>query len=294
MDWRTFPPLGALRAFAALAEHGSLSAAGAALNVSHAAISQQLRTLESHLGVMLVDRGGRRLTLTPEGDRLAEALLNAFGAIGVEIDALTGADAARPLQITTTPLFASNWLMDRLSAFRAVHPGIDIMVNPTPVVADPTPGGIDIAIRYGLGDWPGFESELLIDASLVVVAADSLIGAREIEKPSDLLDLPWLQEVGTTEINDWLTSHGVTAQRTGAMTHLPGNLILESVRRGDGVSATARAFVEPDIEEGRVRVLFEDEMPDRGYYLVTRPSAMRPAARAFAAWIRKAAREGAT
>jgi len=80
MEWQTLPPLTALRAFAALAETGGTVAAGARLNVSHAAVSQQVKQLESHLGVALVDRSGRQLRLTAEGPVLAEALNRVFGA----------------------------------------------------------------------------------------------------------------------------------------------------------------------------------------------------------------------
>ena len=81
MDWMKMPPMAALRAFAAFAEQGGLVEAGASLNVSHAAISQQLRALEAHLGVPLVERQGRNLVLTPAGDRLAQALHLGFGVI---------------------------------------------------------------------------------------------------------------------------------------------------------------------------------------------------------------------
>ena len=96
MDWRSLPPLSALRAFAALAETGSFTRAGAALNVSHAAVSQQVRALEERLGVPLLPRDGRRGALTPEGERLAAALETAFDGIRRAVDELTGGDAAAP------------------------------------------------------------------------------------------------------------------------------------------------------------------------------------------------------
>lgn len=71
IDWRSFPPLSALRAFLAFAEAETLDQAGARIGVTHAAISQQIRSLEAHLGLALVDRGGRRLALTADGRRLA-------------------------------------------------------------------------------------------------------------------------------------------------------------------------------------------------------------------------------
>ena len=96
IDWLTLPPPTALRAFAAFAETGSVISAGTALNVSHAAISQQLRALETHMGVALVDRSGRAMALTVEGRQLASALRTGVGAIAASVEALRGADAARP------------------------------------------------------------------------------------------------------------------------------------------------------------------------------------------------------
>ena len=291
MDWLTMPPLTALRAFSALAETGSASAAGAALNVSHAAISQQVKALESHMGVSLVDRSGRELRLTPEGRDLADALRAGFGAIARTVEALTGADADRPLQVSTTPGFAAQWLMPRLLDFRTRHPDVDVMINPTPDRVPLEPGGIDIAIRHGQGDWPGVEADCLFVSPLVVVAAPSLVADRDIREPADLVDLPWVQEYGTSESTDWLRRKGLAAFRIGGMTQVPGNLLLEGVRQGQGVSLTVRQWVEDDIAAARLRLLFE-EPEDTAYYIVTRPGPLRAKARAFIRWLRRQAAAG--
>lgn len=160
------PSLSALRAFAALSEAGSFTRAGEALNVSHAAISQQVRALEGHLGVSLILRD-RRGTLTPDGERLAQALHGAFAAIGRAVEEVTGGDATRPLQVSTTSAFAISWLMPRLSEFRLQHPEVELMVNPTATLVEVGPGGIDVAIRFGRGPWRGLESTLLVRTSMV-------------------------------------------------------------------------------------------------------------------------------
>lgn len=285
MDWLHLPPLTALRAFAALAETGTAVAAGARLNVSHAAISQQIKALESHLGLALVDRSGRRMVLTAEGAQLAEALQDGFGTIADRIAALTGADADRPLQITATPQFATSWLMPRLSDFQIRHPGIDLMVNPTPQRADPSPGGIDVALRFGAGQWAGFDAELLVAAEIVITAAPSLVGDRTFSHPRELLDYPWLDELGATQSIDWLERAGVTERRTKAVTQVPGGLMMEGVRDGQGVAVMAETSVADDIAAGRLRVLFRDE-DETGYYILTRPGVQRPQARRFIAWLR--------
>lgn len=287
MLWRTMPSLSALRAFAALAETRSVSAAGRMLNVSHAAISQQIRALEAHLGVKLLSRNGRGVVLTNEGAQLARAVTDGFEGIARTIDEITGADAERPLQISTTPTFAAIWLMPRITDFRNDHPDVDLMLNPSADLVDPTPGGIDIAIRYGRGHWPGFEADMLLQSDIVVAAARSLIGDRDITEPADLTNYPWLQEFGTNEASDWLRSKGVTERRMRGLTQVPGHLVLDGLRAGQGVVATTRAFIEADIAAGTVRALFGDDDPDRGYWIVTRPGVLRPSARAFVAWLRR-------
>jgi LysR family glycine cleavage system transcriptional activator len=287
MDWRKLPSLSALRAFAALAQAGSFSRAGAALNVSHAAVSQHVRALEADLGVPLIVHGNRRAELTPEGERLAAALGGAFDAIGTAVEDLRGTEAARPLQVTMTPAFAVQWLMPRISEFRHEHPGIEMMLNPTAEVVEVGPGAADVAIRYGRGGWPGLEVEMLLPTAIAIVAASTLVDGLSIERPQDILELPWLQEFGTNEMTNWLRERGVLTPKSENVTHLPGYLVLDGLRNGQGVSAVARALVEPDIAEGRLKVLFEDAAPNSGYYIATRPGVPRPPLKAFLRWLRR-------
>ena len=284
MDWVKLPPLTALRAFAALAETRSVTKAGAQLNVSHAAISQQIRALEAHMGLMLVDRSRRQLDLTAEGQRLADALISGFGEIARSVETLTGADAGRILQVSATPSFAAYWLMPRLSELREIYPDMDIMIDPSPKVVPLEPGGIDVAIRYGTGHWPGLEAQLLLRTGIVAVAAPSLIKGRKVRDPADLVDLPWLQEFGTTEASDWLRRRGVTKERSGGLTQVPGTLLLDGLRSGQGVAVTVHEWVRDDLATGRLQELF-CEKGQSGYYLVTRPGVMRPPLRAFVRWI---------
>lgn len=289
MNWSNLPPLSALRAFSAYADKGSVAAAGDALNVSHAAISQQMRSLENHMGLALLDRRNRQLSLTAEGQALAYALGEGFGKIIETTEALTGADENRPLQVACTPSFAAFWLMPRLAGFRASHPDIDMMIDPNPQLTDPQHGGIDLAIRYGNGIWPGLEATLLMTAPLVVVAAPTLFPKGVPDTPEALLDYPWLHELGRNETTRWLTQHGISADRTVSATHVPGNLMIDGVRSGQGIAIATRMAVEEDIAAGRLLALFEEDS-DKGYHLLTRPGVQRSAVTAFVRWIRREAR----
>lgn len=283
VNWRDLPPLSALRAFGAFADAGSVVRAGVAIGVSHAAVSQQIRALEQHLGLALVSRRTRELVLTPEGRRLADAALAGFGGVAHVVGEMTGKDAMRPLQISTTPAFAGGWLMPRLAGFRAAHPGIDLSIDPTPSLRDIGPDGVDIAIRYGSGSWPGLSASLLVRSATVVVAAPSLIGGRAVAGLADLVDLPWLQELGTTETTAFFEKHGLQRSAGRGLTSMPGNLVLEAARDGQGVAVFAQAFVAHDLAAGRLRLLFTDDERE-GYFIVTRPGVLRPPAKAFVSW----------
>lgn len=287
MHWQSLPPLSALRAFAAFAETGSFSRAGAALNVSHAAVSQQVRALEERLGVLRVVRGGARGRLTPEGERLAQVLTAAFTTVAQAVDDLTSAEGGRPLQVTTTSAFATSWLMPRLSEFRHLHPEVELMLNPTSQLVDLAPGGVDVAIRFGAGTWRGLDARLLTPTSMVLVGAVSLLADRVIRTPRDILELPWLQELGTSEMSNWLRDHGVIAPRKESIIHLPGHLVIEGLRNGDGVSLASRVVVERELASGQLVALFEDAEPGLGYYIVTRPGVMRKPLRTFVSWLRR-------
>ncbi|WP_366523161.1 LysR family transcriptional regulator [uncultured Tateyamaria sp.] len=282
--------MAALRAFAAFVETGSILGAGASLSVSHAAISQQLRALEAHLGLSLLDRSGRAMVLTPDGEILAQGCSDGFASIARAVALVTGAEAARPLYISPTPSFAAAWLMPRLSEFRAAHPGINLVLNPTADLVTLSPGGVDVSIRYGVGGWDGLDDELLLETSMVVVAAPALVAGHDTTDLTRLGELPWLEEVGTSESTRWLEAKGVMGGLRGVLTQVPGNLMLDGARDGQGLAVTVRAFVEADIQSGRLLILHEDALPGAGYHLVTRPGVPRPALRAFVKWIRKAAR----
>ncbi|MCK0149884.1 LysR family transcriptional regulator [Marivita sp. S6314] len=290
MNWSQLPSLSALRAFCAFVQRGSVADAGAALNVSHAAISQQLRALETHLGTPLFDRSNRALELTPEGQDLARALEDGFGRIAAGVEALSHTEAHRPLNIGCTPTFASAWLMPRLAGFQADHPGIDMVMSPSPSLVDPAPGGIDVAIRYGTGDWKGLDSVELMASPVVVVGAPALFKGDTPKTPADLIRYPWLEELGTHESSSWLAGQGLQNERVLSRTEVPGNLMIDGARNGQGIAVTTRIAVAEDIEAGRLVAVFE-ERRDAGYHLVTKPGVHRPPLKAFLRWILREVRK---
>lgn len=288
MEWLTLPPLNSLKAFAAVAEHRSYTRAGLALNVTHAAVMQQVRTLESHIGQSLVTRAGRGVVLTSEGQALAQDLSTAFSLMHRGVERLSRASRTRPVQVTTSPAFALKWLMPRLGAFHQKHPDVTLMLNPTGEIVPLEQSQIDLAIRYSFHTNLPTNAELLLETDLVVVAAPSLLDGRTVRAPADLLHYPWLQELGTNEVADWFRRQGVTIDRPPMISHMPGNLIMESITRGDGVTYTCRQWIERELETGELVELFSDDRCGVFHIVSAHPSPREPVRR-FIGWLRSQA-----
>ena len=286
MDWSKLPPLNSLKAFAAVAECGSFAKAGAALNVTHSAVIQQVKALESRLGVKLVERHGRTVKLTPDGDNLARQVGIGFAAIGQGVEALTKTSVQRPVKVSMSPAFATMWLMPRLPGFREQHPEVLLQLIPTSEMVELAPGEADLAIRYHDTRQPMVPNETVMLADMVVVGTPSLGLAEAGTDPAALLDVPWLQELGTDEVADWIARRGIVVDRTIAISHMPGNLIMEAVRRGDGLTYTARPFVEADIASGSLVELFCE--PAFGHYYLALRAGVAPApVKVFTRWLRQ-------
>ena len=283
------PSLTALRAFEAAARTLSFSEAGREMNVSHAAVAQNVRGLEKELGRPLLRRAGRGLALTPDGALLAHGLSDGFNAIRAALEAFAAEDAARPVRVTLTPNFAVGFLIPRLGAFRRAHPEVELDIDPSARVVDLADGRFDLAIRYGDGEWPGLESRLLLASPRVITAAPSLVEGRRPRRLADLAAFPWLQEQGTEEMSRWLAEHGAPGLHGTGSAFLPGYMIHPALLEGQGVALSGKVFVTADLEAGRLTLLFEDDDPDGrlGYHLVRRPGPERPALRDFTRWLRR-------
>jgi LysR family glycine cleavage system transcriptional activator len=288
MEWMNLPSLNALRAFSAVAETGSYTLAAVRLNVTQAAVSQQVKALEKHLGVALVARLGRSIELTGAGARLARELDIGFEIIGRSVEHLSEDATNRPVQVTMSPAFAVEWLMPRMAEFQRDNPDITLMLNPTTDVLELKPRGIDVAIRYRDRRRPASDIQHVLISDMIVIGTPSLIGNRGLNDPASLVDLPWLQELGTNEAAEWFTFHGVVPDRPLTVNHMPGNLIMAAVRRGDGITYTARAFFKDDLETGKVIELFSEPLFGV-YYIHTPQGYCRPSAKVFVNWLKSKA-----
>lgn len=290
MDWSSIPSLASLRAFEALARHGSLSAAARELNVTHAAISQHLRALEADFGLTLARRDGQGMQLTEDGHELAAALGEGFARISDGVAALRDRARTRPVVVALTPSFAEAWLMPRMGGFWAAHPDVEVRLVPGVNLMDLRRDGVDVAIRFGGGSWPGVQAEPLALSAFVVVAAPGFTKARGVRDLARLSALDWFFSGASVEQRVWGQAVGVDFDAIGAREMANNGLVVSAVRAGLGLSIQAKALVEPDLASGQLIALHEGDAAGLGYYIVTRPDALSPGARLFVRWLRRRAK----
>ncbi len=287
IDWTHLPPLSALRAFQAVAAEGGYSAAARVLNVTHAAVAQQVRTLEARLGHALVARDGRGMALTAEGAQLAAALTEGFGTIQRGVEAL--ASGEDPVRVTLTASFASHWLMPRLRDFWDTHPDIALSLHPDPRPVDLRREGMDVAIRYGNGAWPGVEAKFLAPARLAIAAAPGLLPGGAAVAPRDLAGHDWIVARNWPEQDNYLLSLGLDPDALSRTGFPSEDLSIAAARQGLGVIVESLALIENEIGDGRLVLIDDSRSHLPAYFVLTPPGPKRRAVRQFLTWLAAAA-----
>ena len=290
---RRLPSLNALRAFEAAARHLSFTKAAEELNVTQAAISHQVKTLEEHLGLPLFRRLNRRLLLTDAGQTYVTGLTEAFDGIAEATERTTSQHSGGSLRISTLPSMAAKWLLPRLSRFRTRHPEIDVLVSAAHGLADFRRDDVHLAIRYGGGKYPGLETVLLMDDEIFVVCSPRLMaGDPPLRSPADLRHHTLLHDT-SVEANrrDWRVwleragETGVDPDRGPGFSD--SNLIIEAVMAGEGVALTRRSLAADDLAAGRLAIPFGPIRPAANHYYIVYPKANAelPKVRRFTQWL---------
>ena len=293
------PPLSALRAFEATARLRSFGKAAAELNVTPAAISHQIHTLEEDLGVRLFHRLNRSIELTASARVLLPGLSDAFAGIHASVRRLRAHNDTGTLTVTASPSIAAKWLVLRLHRFQERHPEIDVRISTTDDVVDLTRGDFDVAIRYGNGRYPGLTVELLMQNEVFPACSPHLIEAGPpLRTPEDLRHHALIhdQAVDRDPLAPtwamWLKAAGVTGVPAAAgLTFSVGYMALDAAIAGHGVVLAYSTIAAADLAAGRLVRLFSLALPDLfAYYIVTAPGALeRPKVRAFRDWLREEA-----
>ena len=269
---RRLPSLNAVRAFEAAARHLSFSRAADDLNVTHAAISHQVKGLETYLEVPLFRRLNRAVRLTEAGQAYLPPLRDALDTIAQATARIGGGESAGALTISTSPPFAAKWLVPRLSAFREAHPEIDVWLTPSLRVVDFAREDVDAAVRWGAGGWPGLRIDLLGTMDVFPVCSPCLLhGAHPLRNPEDLRHHALIHDASGEDWQRWLAAAGVGGVVPAPSLHFhDSSLVIQAAAEGQGVALAYSALVADDLAAGRLVRPFEISLPsDYCYYFVS-------------------------
>jgi LysR family glycine cleavage system transcriptional activator len=285
-------PLNALRAFEAIARHLSFARAAEELHVTPAALSHQIRALESQLGLALFQRKTRAIELTEAGRLIYPGLHAGFASVRNAVGQLARARDTNVLVISATPGLSAKWLMPRLWRFLHAHPQIDARVSASLKLADLSVDGVDVAIRLSKGDHPELHVEKLFQDSMLPLCSPRLI-EQGLRSAADLPRFPLIHYDIAMSMRapptwaDWFAVAGVTADATRGLKVDVADHALDAAVAGAGVSLSFKLIASDDVHAGRLVSPFGPELPlESGYHFVCpRGHETRPNVRAFRDWL---------
>ena len=288
------PPLHALQGFVAAARSGNLSRAAESLHLTVSALSHQIRGLEERLGQRLFERNARGVTLTADGRQLFERVSAHFDALE---QALQPFRVRRDdvLTISLMPSFAASWLVPRLPRFLSAHPQLEINLQSTTDLVDfVRDTGVDAALRYGPGHWPGLQAVHLLDDWVTPTASPELIARLGVPTLDTLDRFPLLGAPGG-RWSDWFAAFGGQAPSRFVATFDDSDTLHRAASEGLGVALGRLTLARPLVEAGRLVLPFAERLKAGfAHYLVYPPrSAAHAGLLAFRAWLETEATQAA-
>jgi DNA-binding transcriptional LysR family regulator len=269
---RKLPSLSALRAFEAAARLHSVGKAAAELNVTHPAVSHQLKQLEGYFQQVLMVKQGRGVTATEAGAQLAQVLGGAFDDIAQACARLEQQQTRPALVVACTPSVASRWLIPLLPSFATRHPDVQLQIVYASQTADHIDEGIDVLIRHWDGPYRGpYASQPLLSGETRPVCNPSLLA--QLGDPAQWWQLPLLHDQSPQGWQTWFATAGLPAPALNSgVVYEDFNLMSTAAIAGHGVALCPTALIQQELAN---RYLVElsplSASRERRYLLLHRP-----------------------
>ncbi|QEI08881.1 LysR family transcriptional regulator [Pigmentiphaga aceris] len=294
---RSCPTIQELLALDAIARYQNMTQAAGALCITVSAVSKQLASLESFLGVELLEKHGRSVQLTPVARSywqrvsggLREIETASFELRAGANDAAAGT-ATGLLTLASVPTFLTKWLIPRLPDFRQRHPGITLSFGQHLSRDDAIAPGVDAAIRYGVGQWPELMVEYIGGREFVPIGAPDLLGGKRAEGADALRSQRLLHhEEAPGAWRQWAAQHGAPDLPTLTGPRFTRySALVQAVASGLGVGLVPRLLVEEELAQGHLITLTGMAVTlDQGHYLCFRAERTEsPVLGVFRKWLR--------
>lgn len=282
------PPLNSLRFFESAARHLSFTRAADELHVTQAAVSHHIKVLEEYFCVPLFRRFTRRLLLTDQGKTLLPVVQNCFERLNGVSKILAETQKRSALDVLLRPYFAAHWLVPRLNRFWQRHPDIDLRLHHSSEPFSFHNDGIDLAVRWGRGDWAGIESELLLRVDITPICSPKLMeGPHPLHCVDDLRHHTLLHEESYETWKKWLKAAGAKKvnPRRGPIID-DTNVRTQAAIDGQGVAFGALSLLQDDLATGRLVAPFDLTLNDLAYYIIYPSGGLnKPNVKLFRDWL---------
>ena len=286
---RRLPSLNALKAFEASARQESFTKAAQELCVTQGAVSQQVKALETELGLRLFRRERQRLVITDAGRAYLEVVRDAFDRLAMGTERLLQRQNAGTLTVTTSPNFAAKWLVHRLGRFSEAHPGINLRVSASIQHVDFAREDIDLAIRHGDGQWPGMHVARLCKEELFPVCSPKLLRGRDaLRSPRDLRNCTLLHVNDRRDWAKWLEQADV---RDVDLARGPlfnqASMAIDAAVDGQGIALARTALAAWDLLAKRLvrPFAFSLQAPFSYWIVCPNSTALLPKIATFRDWL---------
>jgi LysR family glycine cleavage system transcriptional activator len=287
---RRLPPLHSLRAFEAAARHLSFKKAAAELSVTPTAVSHHVRVLESALGVTVFERHARHIELTAHGKELYPVLREGFDAFAEAIARIKSGKARTVVTLSATVAFTARRLVPCVPAFHADNPRMDLRLHASDEPADLHAGVADAAIRYGHGEYPGMQSEKLLQDVFAPVC-NPVLRVREVRDLSKqtMIHFEWRRARRENPTwSRWLKKAGVPDITPKADLILTDeSQAIQAALAGHGVALLSLTLVADELARGTLIQPFGPTIQGYQYSLVYLPTAQSERIKALRTWIHK-------
>lgn len=285
------PPLTALRAFDAAARHMSFAKAAAELNVTPAALSFQIKSLEEHLGAPLFRRLNRAVELTEAGAALSQGVAEGFQTLATAWRAAQRTQDTQTLTVTAGPAFTAKWLAPRLYEFAQAHPEVELRFAAGLHRMDLTRDNVDVAIRFSAEATPDLYALPLADEWVMPVMTPAF--AKQYPTVESLHDAPIIFDDSMNFLDSpvgwstWFTAMGAPFAPTHGPRFSQADHALDAALAGVGVALGRRALVVKDLAEGRLIAPFPTALSAgaRFTFLCLKGMENRPQIAVFRDWI---------
>ncbi|WP_350334541.1 LysR family transcriptional regulator [Coralliovum pocilloporae] len=286
---RVLPSISALAAFEAAARTQSFTEAAEEVGLTQGAVSRQIASLESFLGVRLFDRDRQRVYLTKDGRSYAAEVRPALHRIGTaSLRLMVSKDGAGIINLASLPTFGTRWLIPRLPDFFASHPDVSVNLNTRVEPFDFAETDIDAAIHFGHDNWPGTVATRLMGEEIIPVCSADFLKSQAIAQPADLLHLPLLhQRTRPSAWLDWFHAQGIRVDRVPGMRFEQFAMVAQAASAGMGIAILPRFLVADELSSGRLVPLYSSgiRMETAYYFVYPEWNSEVPAILAFRDWL---------